>query len=318
MLTYLARRILSLVPVLLGITFLAFLLGNLAPGDPAIQLYIARTGEPPPNNAVIEEIREDLGLNDPLLVRYVRWLYALAQGDMGTSYRTGLPVSEQIRQHSGITLRLAVLGIILSVIVAVPLGALAAVYQNSVLDLGIRVTSFLGAAIPAFWLSYVLILIFSVRLHLLPVAGTGSWKHMVLPVLVISLFSIAVITRLLRASLLEALSSDYVRTARAKGLKEKQVVLIHAMKNSLIPVVTIIGTLFASLVAGAVIIETIFALPGLGRLIIDAISFRDYPIIQGFVVFTGIVFVMVNLVVDLSYLVIDPRVRLGAKGGQGE
>jgi ABC-type dipeptide/oligopeptide/nickel transport system permease component len=195
---------------------------------------------------------------------------------------------------------------------------LAAVYQNSVLDLGIRVTSFLGAAIPAFWLSYVLILIFSVRLHLLPVAGTGSWKHMVLPVLVISLFSIAVITRLLRASLLEALSSDYVRTARAKGLKEKQVVLIHAMKNSLIPVVTIIGTLFAGLVAGAVIIETIFALPGLGRLIIDAISFRDYPIIQGFVVFTGIVFVMVNLVVDLSYLVIDPRVRLGAKGGQGE
>lgn len=306
-----------MIPVILGITFLAFLLGSLAPGDPAIQLYISKTGEPPPNNTVIEEIREDLGLNDPLLLRYVSWLFHLLQGDMGTSYRTGLPVSTEIRQHSGITLKLAVLGILLSVLIAIPLGTLAAIRQNSPLDLGIRVVSFLGAAIPAFWLAYVLILIFSVRLHLLPVAGTGTWKHLVLPVLTISLFSIAVISRLLRASLLESLGSDYIRTARAKGLKERQVILIHSLKNSLIPVITIIGTLFAGLVAGAVIIETIFALPGLGRLIIDAISFRDYPIIQGFVIFTGTIFVLVNLAVDLSYLVIDPRVRLGAKGGQG-
>lgn len=318
MLTYLTRRLFSLIPVLLGITFLAFLLGNLAPGDPAYQIYIVRTGEPPPNNTVIEEIRVELGLDDPLPSRYVRWLVALLQGDMGNSYRTGVSVSKELRQHAGNTFKLAFLGVLASVILAVPLGCLAALYHNTTIDLIIRIVSFLGASIPAFWLAYVLILIFSVRLHLLPVAGSGTWKHFVLPVFSISLFSVAVISRLLRASLLETLSSDYIRTARAKGLRQYQVILRHALRNALIPVVTITGTIFASLVAGAVIIETIFALPGLGRLIVDAISFRDYPIIQGFVIFAGTVFVIVNLMVDLSYVLIDPRVRLGARGGHSE
>jgi peptide/nickel transport system permease protein len=236
---------------------------------------------------------------------------------MGHSYRTGVSVVKELRQNSTNTFRLAIIGIVVSSIIAIPLGCLAALYNNTFLDLFIRIISFLGASIPGFWLAYVLILIFSVKLHLLPVAGTGTWKHFVLPVTSISLFSIAVISRLLRASLLETLGSNYITTARAKGLRQHQIVLIHALKNALIPVVTITGTIFAGLVAGAVIIETIFALPGLGRLIVDAISFRDYPIIQGFVIFAGTVFVVVNLAVDFSYILIDPRVRLGAKGGHG-
>jgi peptide/nickel transport system permease protein len=303
--------------VLLGITFMAFMLGNLAPGDPAYQIYIARMGEPPSNDSVVQEIREEIGLDDPLLIRYVNWLTALLQGNMGHSYRTGVSVVKELRQNSTNTFRLAIIGIVVSSIIAIPLGCLAALYNNTFLDLFIRIISFLGASIPGFWLAYVLILIFSVKLHLLPVAGTGTWKHFVLPVTSISLFSIAVISRLLRASLLETLGSNYITTARAKGLRQHQIVLIHALKNALIPVVTITGTIFAGLVAGAVIIETIFALPGLGRLIVDAISFRDYPIIQGFVIFAGTVFVVVNLAVDFSYILIDPRVRLGAKGGHG-
>ena len=318
MLTYFVRRLLSLIPVLLGITFMAFLLGNLAPGDPAYQIYIVRTGEIPQSDAVVEEIRQDLGLNDPLLVRYGRWVADLLQGDLGNSYRTGTPVLKELQQHSTNTFRLAILGVIFSSIIAIPLGCLAALYSNTFLDLFIRIVSFLGASIPGFWLAYVLILIFSVKLHLLPVAGSGTWKHFILPVVSISLFSVAVISRLLRASLLETLGSNYITTAHAKGLRQHQVILIHALKNALIPVVTITGSIFAGLVAGAVIVETIFALPGLGRLIVDAISFRDYPIIQGFVIFAGTVFVIVNLFVDMSYVVIDPRVRLGGKGGHGE
>lgn len=307
---YIIRRLLSLIPVLLGITFVAFVLGNLAAGDPAIQLYIARTGEPPPNNAVIEELREELGLNDPLLLRYFRWLAEAARGQFGSSYRTGAPVLQEIAEHSRITFLLATTGIAISFIFAVPLGVIAAAFQDRWLDIGIRMTSFLGAAMPSFWLSYVLILIFSVRWHLLPVSGMGTWRHLVLPTVAISFFGVAVISRLLRASMLEVLHSDFTRTARAKGLPYPYVLLVHVLRNSLIPVVTITGSLFGSLVGGAVIIETIFALPGLGRLIIQAISFRDYPIIQGFVVFTGAIFLLVNLLVDLSYTLIDPRVRL--------
>ena len=317
MITYLIRRLLSLLPVLFSITFLAFVLGNLAPGDPATQVYIARTGEPPPNNEVVEEIREELGLNDPLPLRFVYWLADILQGDMGQSYRTGQPVFMELRQHAGITFRLAVLGAALAAAISIPLGCLAAIYQNKPIDLGIRTVGLLGASMPSFWLAYLLILVFGVRLQLLPVAGMGSWQHMILPVFSISLFGVATISRLLRASLLEALNSDYIRMARAKGLRERRVILLHALTNSLIPVITILGNLFGGLVAGAVIIETIFALPGLGRLIIDAISFRDYPIIQGFVIFTGTVFTLVNLVVDLSYVAIDPRIRLGGRGGVG-
>ena len=307
---YVARRLLSLIPVLMGITFIAFILGNYAAGDPAVQIYIVRTGEPPPNNAVIEDLREELGLNDPFLLRYARWVVEAAQGRFGSSYRTGTPVLQEIVEHAGITFLLAIIGILLSFILAIPLGVIAAAFQDAWLDIAIRTTSFIGAAMPSFWLSYMLILIFSVRLHLLPVSGTGTWQHMVLPAIAVSFFGIAVISRLLRASMLEVIHSDFIRTAHAKGLSNTRILLVHVLRNSLIPVITVTGSLFGSLVAGAVIIETIFALPGLGRLILNAISFRDYPVIQGFVVFTGVIFLLVNLIVDLSYTVIDPRVRL--------
>jgi peptide/nickel transport system permease protein len=280
-------------------------------------LFSSRFGRPPQHADELNQFRETLGLNDPFPVRYLNWLTKAVQGDLGTSYRSGRPVVEDFLQHLPVTLRLSIGGMIISIVLAFPVGILAAVKHNSILDLLTRLISMLGASMPAFWLSYILIIIFSVRLHWLPVAGTGTWKHMVLPSAAVSAFGVASVSRLLRSSMLEVLGTDYIRAARAKGAHENQVILRHALRNALIPVVTLLGSLFGFLVAGAVIVETIFALPGIGRLIINAIQFRDYPIIQGFVLFTGSIFVLVNLLVDISYTWIDPRVRLTGRGGAG-
>jgi ABC-type dipeptide/oligopeptide/nickel transport system permease component len=315
---YVLRRLISLIPVLFGITLMAFILGNLAPGDPAEMVYISKYGEFPPNSESVERIREELGLNDPAVVRYVRWLGGALRGQMGSSYRTGLPVIQEFISYFPMTARLAVSGLTLGVLMAFPLGVVAAVYQNSLPDVTVRFFSMLGAAMPSFWVAYLLILFFSVRLHLLPVAGVGTWRHFILPSLVLSIGSAASLSRLLRSSLLEVLRSDYIRAARARGVRGSTVILVHAMRNAMIPVVTHMGNIFGYLIAGAVIVETVFAIPGLGRLIMSAISFRDYPVIQGFVVFTGTLFLAVNLGVDLLYVIIDPRVQLtnrrGARG----
>ena len=313
---HLARRVLYLVPVWLAISLLAFGLGALAPGDPAEAIYFETFGEPPNDELALEKLREELGLNDPLPIRYGRWLFDAVRGDLGESYRSGMPVLPALISPLGSTLILALGGLIAASMIAFPLGILAAVKHNSLIDVVARFFSLIGAAIPSYWLAYMFILVFAVYLHWLPVAGAGSWRHLILPCFTLGLSGAALLSRLLRSSMLEVLGYDYIRTARAKGLSERKVILQHALRNALIPVVTVMGNMFGLLLSGAIIVETVFARPGLGRLIIEAISFRDYPVIQGFVLFTGTVFVLVSLIIDLSYTWIDPQVRL-ADGGPG-
>ncbi len=292
-------------------------MGELAPGDAAGSLYVQLFGGPPPSQEALELIREQYGLNDPFPVRFIRWVIDALQGDLGNSFRTGRPVLDEMVQKTLVTLRLSTGGLIIATVIALPAGILAAVYHNSLLDLGTRFLSLVGSTIPAFWLAYMLILLFSVKLHWLPVAGFDTWKHLVLPWIALGVGGAASLSRLLRSSMLEILGTDYVRTARAKGVRELLVNLRHAFRNALIPVVTLLGTLFGFLTAGAVVVEIVFAIPGLGRLIITAIQFRDIPVIQAFVVFTGILFVTINLLVDLTYTWIDPRVRLTARNTGG-
>ena len=306
---YVTRRLLHLVLVWLGISLLAYSLANLAPGDPAEMILLRQTGEIPTEEAV-QRLRQELGLDDPFPVRYARWLSAAVHGDLGTSYRTGEPVLRSLSERFPATLELAVAALLIGLVISLPIGVLSAVHRDSALDHGSRLAALLGASIPSFWLGYVLILLFAVTLNLLPVAGRGGWQYLVLPALTLGVGSAASLTRLTRSSLLEVLEEDYVRTARAKGLPKRAVIVRHALRNALNPIVTLAGVRFGWLLAGAIVVETVFAWPGIGKYVIDSIYDRDYPAIQGFVLFTGTVFVMLSLLVDLSYLWLDPRVRL--------
>lgn len=312
---YVARRLVSLVPVLIGISLLAFMLGVLAPGDPAPALYKQLTGSPAADPVSLEKFRQEFGLNDPLPVRYLRWAGAALHGDLGYSYRSGRPILEELAYGFGPSLQLALGGLLVAILIAFPLGILAAVWHDSLPDFGMRMFALFGAAMPSYWLAYIFILIFAVQLRWLPVQATGSWQAIILPCVVLGIGGAATLSRLLRSSMLEVMNEDYIRTARGKGMTERFVVLRHALRNSLIPAITVLGGIFGGLLAGAVIVETVFARPGLGSLITNAISFRDYPVIQGVVLFGGVVFVLINLCVDLSYTWIDPRIRLGGKGG---
>jgi peptide/nickel transport system permease protein len=306
---YLIRRLLSLIPVILGITILAFGLANLTPGDPAEQILYRSMGIPP-SEAEIQAKREELGLNDPLPVQYGRWLVNLFRGDLGTSYRFQEPVLTVLFRFFPNTLQLTLAAIVVTIVVAIPLGLLAALFRNTWVDQVARLGSLLGASLPVYWLGYLLIILFAVKLQWLPVAGRGSFAHLILPALALGLAAAAIIARLLRSTLLEVLGEDYIRTARAKGASEYRVILGHALRNALLPIVTILGIHFAHLLGGTVIVEVVFAWPGLGQTVIEGIFDRDYPLIQGFVLFMGIVFVLVNLVVDITYTWIDPRVQL--------
>ncbi len=312
MIPYLLRRLVYLVPVWLGISFIAFALSNLSPGDPA-RLTLQRQLDRQPTAEEVSRARDDLGLDAPFAVRYVRWVGDAVTGDLGTSYRTGEPVLGALLGRFPHTLRITLLGLGGAVMVALPLGVMAAVWRNSLLDHLTRIASLVGASMPNYWVAYLLILLFAVRLHLLPVAGRGTWQHMVLPATTLGLATSASLMRLTRSEMLEVLGQDFVRTSRAKGLGPRAVVVGHALRNALIPVVTVAGMRFAGLLGGAVIVETIFAWPGIGKFVLDSIFDRDYPVIQGFVVFMGTVFLLVNLVVDLSYGLLDPRIRLGTR-----
>lgn len=307
--TYLIHRLLYLIPVVLGITMLAFLLQNLTPGDPAEQI-LYRISEEPPTEEAIQALREELGLNDPLLVQYVRWLGNALRGDFGTSYRYREPVLTVLLRFAPNTLLLTVAATVVSIVVALPLGFVAAAYHNRWIDHAARVASLLGASLPVYWLGYLLIILFAVRLQWLPVAGRGSWRHLVLPAVTLGIASAAILARLLRSTMLEVLGEDYIRTARSKGLRERIVLGRHAFRNALIPVLTVIAIRFANLVGGAVIIEVVFAWPGVGQTVVEGIFDRDYPLIQGFVLIMGVVFVVINLLVDISYGLLDPRVRI--------
>jgi len=306
---YLLRRLIYLVPVWLGISFVAFSLANLTPGDPA-RLMLQRQLERQPTAEEVARARDDLQLDDPFIVRYVRWLGDAMTGDLGTSYRTGESVLGALMDRFPNTLQITLLGLLLALAVALPLGVMSAVWRRSPIDHASRIVALLGASMPSYWVAYLLILLFAVRLKVLPVAGQGTWQHLVLPSVTLGLGASASLMRLTRSEMLEVLGQDFIRTSRAKGLGPRAVVVGHALRNALIPVTTVAGLRFAGLLGGAVIVETIFAWPGIGKFVLDSIFDRDYPVVQGFVMFMGTVFLLVNLLVDLSYAWLDPRIRL--------
>lgn len=297
-------------PVWIGISLLAFGLGALTPGDPATIILQRRTGEPASASAV-QALRHELGLDRPFAVRYGRWLADAARGDLGVSYRTGEPVMKALAVRFPRTAALALTALLLAIAVAVPIGLVSAARKDSVFDHVARVSTLLLGSLPSYWLGYLLILLFSVGLRLLPVAGWGGPRHLVLPSVTLAIGVAASLSRLTRATVLEELQQGYVHTARAKGMPERVVLVHHCLRNAGIPLATVTALRFGHLLAGAVIVETVFAWPGIGSYVVDAIYDRDYPVIQGFVLFTGTIFVLVNLLADLAYRWLDPRIRVG-------
>lgn len=313
MMAYVVRRFLVLVPTWLGVTLFAFTLASMSPGDPAA-LILNRQLEEPPTEEQIEDFRERNGLNDPFMVQYGAFVVDSLKGELGTSFRSGKAVRQELTSRLGPTLQIALPAFAVSVLVAVAFGVAAALRRNSVIDHLSRMSALALESVPAFALAYLLIIVLAVHFRLLPVAGRGGWEHIVLPALTLTLTTMATTMRLTRSSLLDVLGQDYIRTARAMGLRPPYIVLRLALRNALIPVVTVAALILAGFVTGTVIVETVFAWPGVGRYVIDAVFARDYPVITGFVVFTGTVFVLVNLAVDLMYVRLDPRVRLGGDG----
>jgi peptide/nickel transport system permease protein len=301
---YIIRRLLSTIPVLFGISLLLFFLLRALPGDPAqvIAGELATEKE-------VSNIREQLGLNQPVYVQYAKFLLRIVQLDLGKSTRTQYPVTKEIAPRLLNTIILAVAAMFLACLLGIPAGILAAVKPYTVMDMVVTVLALFGMSMPAFWLGLMLIVIFAVKLQLLPVGGTGGILYLILPSVTLAAYLLASITRNTRSSMMEILSQDYITTARSKGVKEKMVILRHALKNSFIPVVTVIGLQFGSLLGGTVLTETVFAWPGLGRLLVDSILSRDYPVIQGGILIFALLFVLTNLLVDILYAYLDPRVR---------
>jgi peptide/nickel transport system permease protein len=310
---YIVRRLVSMVPVLFIVSVISFGLLYILPGDPAI----AMLGEEIGNSESYDRLRQELGLNDPVWVQYVKWLGRLVQGDLGTSIRTGEPVAEILRERAPISVYVGFAGMLVGVAIGLPAAILSAIRPGSRLDLSATVLSLAGIAIPGFWLALILIYIFGVYLRWLPPSGYTppaedfwlSLKMIIMPAFVIGTGSAAVIMRQARSSLIEVLEQDYITVARAKGVLEKRVIAGHAMKNAMIPVLTIIGLQVGSLVSGAAIAETVFAIPGVGRAAVDAIFFRDYPVLQGAVLMLTLAVMLANLFTDLAYGYLDPRIR---------
>ena len=304
MLQYTLRRIMISVPTIIGVLIIVFSMVRLAPGDPAV-LLAGEFASP----EVIERARERFGLDRSLPEQFARFVGGLAQGDLGRSTRTNRLVTEDLANFFPNTLELAFAAIVVALVVGVPAGVISALRPNGPLDFGVTFVALLGVSMPVFWFGLLAILLFSVQLGWFPVAGRGTFSHLVLPAITLGLSSTAIIARMTRSSMLEVLNQDFVRTARAKGLREGQVVVKHALRNAFVPVVTVIGLQFGALLAGAVITETVFTWPGIGRLLVDSIRARDYPVVQGAVLLIAVSFVLVNLIVDLIYGFIDPRIR---------
>jgi ABC-type dipeptide/oligopeptide/nickel transport system permease component len=301
---FLARRLALTVPVLLGVATLVFSLIHLIPGDPA-QAMLGEAATPQD----VEELRRRLGLDRPLLEQYGTFLSGVTRGDLGTSLRTGQPVASQILERMPATAELAAAAMLVAILCSIPLGIVAAVRRGTSVDHGAMTLALAGVSIPNFWLGPLLAIIFSVELGWLPVSGRGTPAHLVLPAFSLGAALAAVLARMTRATLLEELREQYVVAARARGVSRVRAVMRHAFRNSLIPVVTLIGLQFGSVLTGAVITETIFAWPGIGRLLIQSIGFRDYPLVQGCILLIAVTYVGVNLLTDLVYGFLDPRIR---------
>ena len=307
MLIYLARRILAVVPVLFGVTLAVYSMLFLVPGDP-VKMMLAEFVTSPDQ---IAQMRAQLHLDEPLPQQYGRFVANALRGDLGTSIRSRRLVATEIAENVGNTAQLALASMAVAVAIGVPLGLLAALFRNTWLDVGSMVVALLGVSMPSFWLGLLLIFVFSLHLAWFPATGGGDLLHLVLPSLTLGTIASAIIARLTRSSMLEVLGQDYVRTARAKGLAWWGVVVRHALKNALIPVITIFGLQFGNLLAGAVIVETVFSRPGLGRLIVGGILAKDFPLVQGTVLFIAAFYVMINVLVDVAYAFVDPRIRVG-------
>jgi peptide/nickel transport system permease protein len=301
---YLLRRLLLTIPVLLGVATLVFALIHLVPGDPA-QSMLGEGASP----QEVTALRHSLGLDRPLVAQYVSFLGGVSRGDLGTSFRYGTPVAREIAARLYRTVQLALAAMAVALVIAIPLGILAAVFRGSFVDHAAMTLALAGISMPNFWLGPLLAILFAVRLGWLPVAGTGTLSHLVLPAVTLGAALAAILARMTRASLLEELRELYLMAARARGLSRTRAILVHAFRNSLIPIVTIIGLQFGAVLTGTIITETIFAWPGVGRLLIQSISFRDYPLVQGCILFISFTYVLMNLLTDLTYGFLDPRIR---------
>ncbi|RPI74380.1 MAG: ABC transporter permease [Desulfobacteraceae bacterium] len=304
MFAYVLKRLLSTLPVLFGISLIVFILLRSLPGDPAQ----VRAGELATQENV-EAMRAEWGLDKPIYVQYGIFLRNLVRLDLGKSARTDQPVLVEIWSRLPNTVLLAVVSIALACLLGIPAGIFSAVKRYTPADYVVMVLALFGISMPVFWLGLMLIILFAVKLHWLPAGGIGSFRHVILPAFTLAVFSIAFIARMTRSSMLEVMSQDYVTTARSKGLLEKVVILKHALRNAFIPVITVIGLQFGSLLGGAILTETVYAWPGIGRLIVDSIQARDYNMVQGIVLVFACLYIMVNLIVDILYAYIDPRIH---------
>lgn len=283
-----------------------FILINLAPGDPAE--IILRSKGIEPNEKAVETLREEMGLNKSIHIRYIKWFWNICHLRFGDSYKSGRPVLQEIAKRFPATLELSITSMIITFMVAIPVGIISALYKHSFLDHIIRLAALIGASTPSFWLGFLLIYFFAVRMNFFPIMGRGGIDHIVLPAITLGMSMTAVYIRMLRASMIEILGQDFIKVTKAKGLKRKWIIGRHAFKNSLLPIITLFGMGLGDLLGGAMIVETIFSWPGIGKYVIDAIFARDYPVIQAFVIFMAIIFVLLNLLVDISYAVIDPSI----------
>lgn len=302
---YVIGRTLQAIPVIVLTSIVVFFVLHIAPGDPVRML-----ASPTATEADLDNIRSRLGLDQPLPVQYGRWVSSVLRGDLGESIRSGTPVSEILPDRYWNTIRLTVASMVISIVVGIVAGLVSAAKAGSPLDLFTTVVAVAGLSIPPFWLGLMLILVFSVFLGWLPAGGGDSWRHLILPALSLGVATAAIIARMVRSSLLEVLRTDYLRTGRAKGLREQALLLRHAMPNALIPTVTVIGLQFGTLLAGAVITEVVFSWPGIGSLLVTSILNRDFPVVQATLLVVSLTFLLVNLLTDLLYFWIDPRIRV--------
>ncbi|MDT8862955.1 ABC transporter permease [Alkalihalobacillus sp. MEB130] len=312
MFTFIIRRLIQTIPVLLGVTILTFSLMHLIPGDPA-QIMAGESASP----AQIEQMRERLGLNEAIPVQYAKYVSGVVQGDLGNSIRSGRAVADEISGRFWVTVELAIYSTILSVFIGLIAGVISATKHYTLTDVVIMIVALFGLSMPNFWLGLMLIQWFAIGMDIGPIntgwfaaSGWGSWQQIVLPVITLGTAGAAIIARMTRSSMLEVIGQDYIRTARAKGVNEQVVIYRHALKNAMIPVVTVVGLQFGSLLGGAVLTEMVFAVNGMGRLIIDAIRARDFPIVQGTVLVFSLLFVAVNLLVDIAYRFLNKRIDL--------
>jgi ABC-type dipeptide/oligopeptide/nickel transport system permease component len=301
---YIIRRLLLLIPIWIGVLTLVFLMRVLVPGDPVDIMFFGQLSDP----VVKQAVRHDLGLDRPLYVQYGKYVWGAAHGDLGKSITTQRPVVAEIRNRYPNTLVLTLASLTVAIIIGFAAGVLAAVYKDSLIDTTATVLSLVGLSMPGFWLGLLLIYIFAVSLHWFPVLGSMSLRGMILPSVTLGFIASAVLARIVRSSMLEVLNEDYIRTARAKGIKESTVIIQHAWKNALIPIVTIVGLQFGGLLSGAFVIEYVFAWHGVGELAVQALQKRDFPLIQGIILVVSTTYVLVNLLVDVLYARIDPRI----------